>query len=75
LWPAAVRLHQEALLRHQSGFIEAGIEVADLAHRHWLEIGVQQRRRQPRPLADARQHFAGQRYVDARELLENEPAS
>ena len=69
---AAVRLHQEALLRADLGVVEAAVEMVDVAHQHRLEIGVQQRRRHPRPFADARQHLARQRHRDAGIFLEDD---
>ena len=71
---AAVRLHQEALLRIDAGSVEAGVEMVDVTHHHRLEIGVEQRRRHPRPFADARQHLARQRDVHAGKFLEDERA-
>ena len=66
---AAVRLHQEALLGADAGVVEPAVEMVDVAHHHRLEIGVEQRGREPRPFADARQHLARQRHVHAGKFL------
>ncbi len=71
---AAVRLHQEALLGADAGVVEAAIEMIDVVHQHWLEVGIEQRGREPRPFADARQHLARQRHMHAREFLVDEAA-
>jgi hypothetical protein len=41
---SAVRLHQETLLCIDPCEIKAVIEMVDVIHHHWLEIGVEQRR-------------------------------
>ena len=70
---AAVRLHQEALLRADAGVVEAAVEMVDVVHHHRLEIGVEQRGREPRPFADARQHLARQRDMHAGKFLVDQP--
>ena len=66
---AAVRLHQEALLRAQPGRVQSFVEMTDVVHHDRLEIGVEQRRGEPRPFADARQDLARQRDVDGRKFV------
>ena len=57
---AAVRLHQEALLRAQAGRVQALVEMTDVVHHDRLEIGVEQGGGEPRPFANARQDLARQ---------------
>ncbi len=61
---AAVRLHQKTLLGPDPVGIQTAVEMTDVVHHDRLEISVEQRRREPRPFADARQHLARQRDVD-----------
>ena len=57
-----------------AGLVEAAVEMADVVHHHRLEIGVEQRGREPRPFADARQHLARQRDMDAGKFLVDQRA-
>ena len=52
-----------------AGVVEPAVEMIDVVHQHRLEIGVEQRGREPRPFADARQHLARQRDVHAGTFL------
>ena len=66
---AAIRLHEIALLRDDAGGVEPVVQARDIPRQHRLKIGVEQRRRHARPLAQPWQNLARDRHADVGRLL------